>query len=195
MFRNLPLLVSFFLAGLLILLTLWFQNYEFLLYAVTVLALAAILYKTNQYFAFEPIGLWLFNFWLVLHIAGGLAFWQDTRFYDLILVPLVGEPYQVLKYDQFVHFFCYFVMAILMWSVVQKIARPGADRTILAVVNVLAASSIGALNEIIEFVAVVALGTDGVGGYVNTAIDLVANLFGAILGTVYMSRRYRMRAN
>ena len=33
------------------------------------------------------------------------------------------------------------------------------------------------------------LGTDGVGGYTNTAIDLVANLLGAIVGTLYMSAR------
>jgi len=193
MYQKLPLPVSFVLAGLLILLTLWFRNYEFLLYAVTVLALATLLFKTNQYFGFDPIGLWLFNLWLILHIAGGLASWQGTRFYDLILLPLTGEPYDVLKYDQFVHFFCYFVMAILMWRVVQKAARPGANRIIVCVLNVLAASSIGALNEIIEFVAVVALGTDGVGGYINTAIDLVANLLGAIVGTLYMLARFPAR--
>jgi uncharacterized membrane protein YjdF len=54
---------------------------------------------------------------------------------------------------------------------------------------VLAASSLGAVNEIIEFLAVILLGSEGVGGYTNTAIDLVANLLGAIVGTVYMYRR------
>ena len=181
-----PYILNFFLAGLLTLLTIIFQNYEFLLYAITVIILVATIYKTDQYFKFNQVGLWLFNVWLILHILGGLAFYQGVRFYDLVLLNLIGDPYYILKYDQFVHFFCYVVMSILMWSVVQKIAKKNANSVVVCVVTILAASSIGAANEIIEFLAVVALGTDGVGGYTNTAIDLVANLLGAIAGTLYM---------
>ena len=181
-----PYILSFFLAGLLTLLTIIFQNYEFLLYAVTVVILIIILYKTDQYFKYKKLGLWLFNIWLVLHILGGLASYQDVRFYDLMLLNLVGDPYYILKYDQFVHFYCYVVMSILMWSVVQNIMKQDASSAVVCVVTILAASSIGAINEIIEFFAVVVLDTDGVGGYINTAIDLVANLLGAIVGTIYM---------
>ena len=181
-----PYTLSFFLAGLLLALTLVFQNYEFLLYAVTVIALVTVIFKTDQYFAFPRLGLWLFNLWLILHILGGLASYQGIRFYDLILIDLVGAPYHLLKYDQFVHFYCYVVIAMLMWRVVQKIARPEANAAVVCVVNILAASSLGALNEVIEFSAVVLLDSEGVGGYTNTAIDLVANLFGAIVGTLYM---------
>ncbi len=188
---RLPYLLSFLLAGLLIVLALVLQNYEFLLYAVTVTALVLILYQTNRYFEFVPIGLWLFNLWLILHILGGLAAFRGVRFYDLILIDLVGEPYHLLKYDQLVHFYCYVVISILMWSVVRKIASPQANPAVVFVVNVLAASSIGALNEIVEFAAVVLFGAAGVGGYTNTAIDLVANLLGAILGTLFMHRRQR----
>ena len=186
---KLPYLVSFLLAGLLIALTIIWRNYEFLLYAITVTALAVLLYKTDLYFGFEAAGLWMFNLWLLLHTLGGLASLDGVRFYDLILFDLVGAPYHVLKYDQFVHFYCYVVMSVLMWSVVSKIAKENANTTVVCVVTILAASSIGALNEIVEFAAVVLLGTDGVGGYTNTAIDLVANLFGAIVGTLYMYRR------
>ena len=77
-------------------------------------------------------------------------------------------------------------MSILMWSVVQNIMKQDASSAVVCVVTILAASSIGAINEIIEFFAVVVLDTDGVGGYINTAIDLVANLLGAIVGTIYM---------
>ena len=181
-----PYILSFFLAALLTLLTIIFQNYEFLLYAVTVIILIAILYKTDQYFKYKKLGIWLFNIWLILHILGGLAFYQDVRFYDLMLIDLVGEPYNILKYDQFVHFYCYIVMSILMWSVVHNIMKQNASTLVVCVVTILAASSIGALNEIIEFFAVVAFGTDGVGGYINTVIDLIANLLGAITGTIYM---------
>lgn len=181
-----PYIVNFFLAGLLTLLTIILQNYEFLLYAITVIILVAIIYRTDQYFKFNQLGLWLFNVWLVLHILGGLAYYQGVRFYDLVLLNLIGDPYYILKYDQFVHFFCYVVMSILMWNVVQKIAKKNANGIVVCVLTILAASSIGAANEIIEFLAVVAVGTEGVGGYTNTAIDLVANLLGAIAGTLYM---------
>ena len=184
-----PYIVSFTLAGLLTLLTLFAQNYEFLLYAITVIILVAIIYKTDQYFAFARIGLWLFNGWLVLHILGGLASFDGVRFYDLILLDLVGAPYDILKYDQFVHFYCYIVISILMWSVIRKIARPDASVVVVCVVTVLASSSLGAVNEIIEFLAVVLFATQGVGGYTNTAIDLVANLLGAITGTLFMLAR------
>lgn len=181
-----PYILSFFLVGLLTLLTILYQNYEFLLYAITVAILLIILYKTDQYFKYKQLGLWLFNIWLILHILGGLAFYQGVRFYDLILLDIVGEPYNILKYDQFVHFYCYIVMAILMWSVIQKIMKQDASNAVVCVVTILAASSLGAVNEIIEFFAFMLLGTEGVGGYINTAIDLVANLLGAILGTLYM---------
>ena len=186
-----PKLASFFLAGLLTLLALVAQNHEFLLYAATVIILVAIIYRTDRYFAYPKIGLWLFNGWLILHILGGLASFGGVRFYDLLLLDLVGEPYSILKYDQFVHFYCYFAISILMWSVVRKIARPDAATVVVSVVTVLASSSLGALNEIVEFLAVVLFATQGVGGYINTAIDLVANLLGAIAGVLLMLARQR----
>jgi len=185
-----PYILSFFLAGILTLLTIIFQNYEFLLYAITVVILIVILYKTDKYFKYKRLGLWLFNIWLILHVLGGLASYQGVRFYDLILLNLVGDPYHILKYDQFVHFYCYVVMSILMWSVVQKIIKRSASSAVVCVVTILAASSLGAVNEIIEFFAFMMLGTEGVGGYINTAIDLVANLLGAIIGTLYMHAKH-----
>ena len=184
-----PYLFSFFLAGLLTLLTVIFQNYEFLIYAITIIVLIVILYKTDQYFKYKPLGLWLFNIWLIMHILGGLASYQGVRVYDLILLNIVGEPYHILKYDQFVHFYCYVVISILMWSVVQKVVKQNANSAVVCIFTILAASSLGAINEVIEFIAFILLGTEGVGGYINTAIDLVANLLGAILGTLYMYAR------
>ena len=88
-----PYILNFFLAGLLTLLTIIFQNYEFLLYAITVIILVVTIYKTDQYFKFNQVGLWLFNVWLILHILGGLASYQGVRFYDLVLLNLIGDPY------------------------------------------------------------------------------------------------------
>jgi putative membrane protein len=181
-----PYISSFSLAGLLGILALLFKNYEFLLYAITVTFVIALLFATDQYFKYSKTGLWLFNSWLVLHILGGLAYYQGIRFYDLMLLDIVGEPYQILKYDQFVHFYCYIAISILMWSVVHKIAKDNANYVVICIITILAASSLGAINEIIEFIAAITLDRSGVGGYMNTLIDLVANLLGAITGTIYM---------
>jgi hypothetical protein len=42
----------------------------------------------------------------------------------------------------------------------------------------------GALNEVVEFVAVLTLPETNVGGYENTGWDLVANLVGCVLAAV-----------
>ncbi len=64
--------------------------------------------------------------------------------------------------------------------------KQNASSVVVCVVTILAASGLGAVNEIIELLAVVTLDTEGVGGYINTVIDLVANFLGAITGTLYM---------
>lgn len=181
-----PYTTSFLLTGLLLVLTLVYRNYEFLLYAVTVAALVALLFATDRHFGFDRTALWMFNAWLVMHSLGGLASYGGVRFYDLLLIDLVGAPYHILKYDQFVHFYCYVVIAMLMSSVVRRIARPEASAITVGVITILAASSLGAINEIVEFVAVIVTGTQGVGGYTNTALDLAANLLGAVAGTLLL---------
>jgi hypothetical protein len=42
----------------------------------------------------------------------------------------------------------------------------------------------GALNEVIEFIAVLTLPNTNVGGYENTGWDLVANLVGTIIAAL-----------
>ena len=50
----------------------------------------------------------------------------------------------------------------------------------------LAGMGFGAINEIVEFMAVLAVPDNGVGGYYNTAIDLVSNAIGATLAAVFI---------
>ena len=59
----------------------------------------------------------------------------------------------------------------------------------LIVFAILSAIGIGLLNAVIEFGMVIfADAADAVGGYYNTALDLVFNLIGAIIGAVFVSR-------
>lgn len=45
----------------------------------------------------------------------------------------------------------------------------------------------GALNEIIEFMTVLVVPDNGVGGYYNTAIDLCANALGALVAALIIT--------
>lgn len=56
----------------------------------------------------------------------------------------------------------------------------------------MAGLGVGALNEIIEFFATVVVPETGVGGYENTALDLVADLIGALSATtlIAVTRRF-----
>lgn len=161
-------------------------NTEFIIYVVTLAILIIILYTTNKYFKFLPEAKWGFFIWMILHMAGGSLYFWGTRLYDIILIPMAGSPYDILKYDQFVHFFCYIVMTLLMYSVLIKIINEKPNKIIFSIILVLAASSVGALNEIIEFSAVILFESSGVGGYYNTALDLVANFLGSVFAILYI---------
>ncbi|MDY6903301.1 MAG: DUF2238 domain-containing protein [Thermodesulfobacteriota bacterium] len=187
--NNAPIALSLLV---LIIATIFFvamANYEFLFYAITLLVLIGIVYWLNRQFALSRLAAWGFLAWMIMHMAGGGLSVNGIRLYDVILLPIVGEPYNVLKYDQFVHYFCYVIMTLLVFPVFRSILAPDANRLIFAVLLVLAASSIGAVNEIIEFAAVVIFHADGVGGYYNTCIDLIANLLGAVTSTFYLYAR------
>ncbi|MBR9702991.1 DUF2238 domain-containing protein [Candidatus Woesearchaeota archaeon] len=164
------------------------KNYEFIVYALVLVPFMGLLHYTDRWFQYKSFALWCIVAWMLMHFMGGLAMIGSERLYDFMLLRIVGEPYHILKYDQFVHVFCFFSMALLVGNVVLHGARNKASNWVLGIIITLAASGIGGINEIIEFSTVVFLNSTGVGGYTNTALDIVANLIGAVLGTVVFFR-------
>lgn len=161
-------------------------NYEFLIYTAVSIFLVVILHRGDKRFHFGGAALWGFNLWLVLHILGGLWPVGDGVLYSLVLIDLVGEPYSVLKYDQVVHTYCYFIVALLLWQVMAH-ALVRSSFALLAGATVLAATGVGGLNEIVEFIATVVVPETNVGGYENTAIDLLSNFVGACLAVPFFN--------
>ena len=176
---------------LFILLSLLLKNFEFVGYALILVPFLLLIHWTDKWFHYKPIALWGLIAWMLMHLLGGLVVIGDTRLYDFILIPLIGEPYLILKYDQFVHVYCYVVMALLLGSVVTHTARKNASPWAIGTLIALAAAGIGSINEIIEFAMVVILNNQGVGGYTNTAIDIVANFLGGIIGAVLFLKMKR----
>jgi hypothetical protein len=83
-----------------------------------------------------------------------------------------------------VHFYGFGITAWVLWHLLQRNFPVLHGTTSLLVFPVLSAIGLGAVNEIIEFIAVVVFPNTNVGGYVNTALDLVFNAAAAITAMV-----------
>ncbi len=168
-------------------------NYEFLLYVAVILVVGAwILWKQRRIKFGLPI-LWGLSAWGIMHMAGGNVRVGDGVLYDVILVPLIAE-YHILRYDQVVHMLGFGIATLLCHHLLRPFLRDGIERigTLLFLV-VLMGSGFGAINEIIEFIAVVAMPETGVGGYTNTLLDLVFNLIGGLVAAGWLARREAFR--
>jgi putative membrane protein len=122
-------------------------------------------------------------------MAGGLLKINGLRLYDFIFFNLLGDPFFILKYDQVLHTFCYFVISILIYFILKNYVKK--NEAALITFTVLSALGVGLLNEVLEFGMVVFLdAADAVGGYYNTALDLLFNLIGAIIGP-FVARKFK----
>jgi hypothetical protein len=175
-------------------------NYEFLAYIVIVLILAAAVVAVNASVQLPIALLWCLSFWGLLHMAGGLVpvpeAWPvggDTHvLYNLWLID--GG----LKYDQAVHAFGFGITTWLCWECLKSMlaARglpviPTFGKLVLCAA---AGMGFGALNEVIEFVITLIVPENNVGGYVNTGLDLVSNMVGAVVAAVLIRWRYSRNA-
>jgi len=97
-----------------------------------------------------------------------------------------------LKYDHVVHALGFGVTTWACWQALRTglvDCRPSLGNMVLCVA---AGIGFGAFNEILEFIATL-MGPTNVGGYANTAWDLVANFVGATAAVVLIyifDRRY-----
>ncbi|MFT5467050.1 MAG: putative membrane protein YjdF [Verrucomicrobiales bacterium] len=172
------------------------QNREFVFYIVVMVVLIAVIAFVN-WRAQLPNGiLWGLSIWGLLHMAGGLIplpeGWpyhgENAVLYSWWILP------ELLKYDQIIHAYGFGLMTILCWDALRTGVQraDGVElRPTLGLMTLCAAAGVGfgALNEVIEFIAVLTIPNTNVGGYDNTGWDLVANLVGAITAVVLIRMR------
>lgn len=156
-------------------------NYEFILYAGVVIFVAALILANQHRVRFDPTVLWGLTAWGLMHMAGGNIRVGDGILYEVQLIP------RVLRYDQWVHFFGFGTATLVCHHLVRPHLRNDCRFTVsLAVLVALMGMGVGALNEIIEFIAVLVMPETGVGGYNNTLWDLVFNTLGALTAVAYL---------
>jgi hypothetical protein len=165
------------------------QNYEFLTYIGVIVFFLVVILQTNNRVDYPLPVLWGLVVWAIMHMSGGGLFFNGTKLYEIILIPLVGEPYSIFKYDQLVHIVGFGAATLLMYYLLKPSLAAKARWVSLSIVIVMAGLGVGALNEIIEFAVTVVVPETGVGGYENTSLDLVADLVGAVLALAYIRFR------
>ncbi len=172
-------------------------NQEFIFYGVVMAALIAIVVAIDLRVRFSQGVLWGLSIWGLLHMAGGnvpippeLANESGKPvLYSLWIIPTY------LKFDQIVHAFGFFVTTFVCSEALRpRLTANGRISTGVAVLLAAASMGLGALNEVIEFAAVLLIPNTNVGGYTNTGWDLVANLVGASTAALILRFRHGRRA-
>jgi hypothetical protein len=171
---------------------LWFfarGNHEFILYIATMAGFIALIGASLRSAAYPPAMLWALSLWGLAHMAGGGVTVGDDVLYNRVLVPIAGSgELAILKYDQLVHAYGFGVAAWLLWWLLARHHPSLRGTWTILVYPALGAMGLGAVNEIIEFAAVLGLPDTNVGGYLNTGLDLVFNAIGAVLAMALVAR-------
>jgi hypothetical protein len=164
----------------------WQGNREFIFYIAVMVILIGIIACVHASVRLSRGLLWALSLWGLLHMAGGLVpvptEWPhegaQAVLYSAWLVP------QRLKYDQVVHAYGFGVTTWLCWQCLSALVKRRFSRELKPttgplILCVAAGMGFGALNEVVEFIAVLTIPNTNVGGYTNTGWDLIANLVGA----------------
>lgn len=156
-------------------------DYEFLWYVAVLLFFFFLILGTIRYTHFTPVILWGLSLWGLLHMAGGGVQVGDGVLYGVQLIDITADgEMTIFKYDQLVHAYGFGVATLVAHHLLAPRWKDGASRGLLAALAALIGMGLGSVNEMVEFVAVLTFPETGVGGYINTALDLVFNALGAI---------------
>ena len=162
-------------------------NLEFLWYVGILTLLTILMILLHKKFNFSSLVLAGSSLWGLLHMFGGSIYINGTRLYSYVLLDIYNSnipEMQILKYDQFMHLYTYFVVTFILFYVIKDYLKK--DDFVVYVLLVFMAMGVGAANEIVEFIPVVFFGNTGVGGYYNTLLDIVFNTIGSIVALIYI---------
>lgn len=172
------------------------KNFEFMWYVGVLVFFFLLIAGTMHKSKFDYLILWGLSIWGLLHMAGGGVRIGDNVLYawEIIRIIDVGDTF-ILKFDQFVHFFGFGVTTLLAFHLLKPYLNEKTNYVIIYPFLVAVSMGLGALNEIVEFMAVVFFQDTGVGGYYNTALDIVFNTLGAIVAVFVVHFRRKRQSH
>lgn len=167
------------------------RNFEFLWYLAVLFCLFFLIIWTLKYSQFDSFILWGLSLWGLLHLLGGGLKVGGDALYGLVLVPFFQiQTEWILRYDQLVHFYGFGVATVACAALVSQRTKDQRLTGLLKFLIVCMGMGLGALNEIIEFLAVVFIPETNVGGYVNTSLDFISNALGSCCALLLVPRYF-----
>ena len=163
-------------------------NFEFLVYVATILLYIFLIGISLKKIKYQNSTFIFLTIWSFLHMAGGGLTVNGTRLYDLMLIPIFNNL-QILKYDQAVHVFGFFTATLLGFDLLKDYLKNNKKGMTLNIILVMVGMGFGALNEILEFLSGFFDGHEGVGGYMNTSLDLCFNFIGSVIAVFYINKK------
>lgn len=180
--RMLPLAFAILYAALAAFHFVSIGNDEFLGYIVVIVLLIILGGCVLAHHCVPAWLLWLLSSVGLLHMLGAAVSVGSDILYNYVPFPLENPTgLTFIKFDQIVHTYGSGVAAVLAHFFLKD---RGFNWLGLFLFSVLVAMGVGAINEIIEFIAKLTVPDSDVGGYYNTAVDLTVNLLGSLLGAV-----------
>jgi hypothetical protein len=167
------------------------RNYEFIIYVGIIVFFLGVFIVTNPKVYYPNSVLWGLVLWAVMHMAGGSVRIGGKLLYKIIIVRL-SETYPIFRYDQLVHIIGFGVATITLFCLLKPLLRPDVKGwTTLSVILVATGLGVGTVNEIVEFIVSSVVPESNVGGYVNTSLDSISDLIGAVLavGVIRLTNR------
>jgi len=185
--------VAIFTIGYVLAASAWFLlsgNYEFVVYVLTMVGLIALVGASLRFAQYPTAMLWALSLWGLAHMAGGGVPVNGSVLYNWMVWPVLEtENIRILKYDQVVHAYGFGISAWVLWHLLTRHFPETRGTWTAFCLPFFGACGLGAMNEIIEFIAVLAVPDTNVGGYYNTALDLCFNAGGALLACIILARR------
>jgi putative membrane protein len=167
-------------------------NWEFIAYLGVTVFIGLVILATATKSGLDHLVLWMLSVWGLLHMLGGILPVGDKVLYGWRIYPFLdrGGDFFILKMDQVIHFYGFMAAAIVMHQLIAKRSIQSVHPGMLIFFATMGSLGLSAVNEIIEFLAMVSLEETGVGDIYNMGLDLIFNGAGALAGAFLQQWRF-----
>jgi hypothetical protein len=142
---------------------------EFYVYAMFIFFYITIIWICFRKYSWSLWEVFLIEIMILIHFAGGFVHIDQKRLYDNVFFSI--------RFDKYAHFINSFIGAILVARVLHYLDFK--MKMLQGLVIILIVLGVGAFIEISEYIVMMTVPGNGVGGYDNNMQDLMANLAGS----------------
>ena len=155
-------------------------------YATVLLLGAAVATTLHLRVGLTDLAIWGLVIFALGHVAGGMIPVGDGVLYGQWLVG------RTVRYDNVQHAWGFGIAGRVVWEAMRpQLLGATRPRLVAAVIVLLGGMGLGAVNEVVEYILTKTLPETNVGGYENTARDLIANFVGAAIAAALTARSAR----